>query len=103
MPSQASRTSRPTSLLPVAAPGPLSGEWMNQYTRALEDVFRRVVGVRILLATEIDFVQFRRDGVGIPVGGTYIDSNDFVRVVKSGDNWVGGTITRSRYGGIGVA
>lgn len=98
-----SRTSRPVSLLPVAEPGPVSGEWMNQYTRSLEDVFRRVVGARILLATEIDFVQFRRNGVGVPVGGTYIDSSDFVRVVKSGDNWVGATITTNRYGGIRVA
>lgn len=88
------------SQLPVLAPGQVAdSEHMAKFSRVLLDMFARLSNGGIIIASEIDFVNARRDGVGLPVGGTYIDTG-FVKVVEANEYWIGGTVTTTRTGAI---
>lgn len=88
------------SQFPVLPPGKVAdAEYMAKFSLVLLENFGRLLNGGIVIASEIDFVNARRDGVGLPVGGTYIDTG-FVKVVEANEYWIGGTVTTTRTGAI---
>ncbi len=97
------RFTAPVIDLPTLPDGPLTGEMMGNYTRALVLMLTHQASLSIIRPHSIIFTAPRRSGVQLFPWETYIDAAYTVKVVSPDEFWMGGTELRTSYGVITVS